>query len=129
MRAWTPSFRGRNCWPSSNRSIPTASADARPSDWSAGCGGCFLQPWYGLADEAREDALHDSQALQGFARIDLADEGVPDATALLKFRRLLEPHDLCKGRLAAINAGLSLRRRVIAAHRVDFKRRAIACLA
>jgi IS5 family transposase len=69
----------------------------------------FLQHWYGLADEALEDALYDSQALQGFARIDLAAEGVPDATTLLKFRRLLETHDLCKGLFAAINADLTAR--------------------
>jgi IS5 family transposase len=69
----------------------------------------FLQQWYGLADEALEDALYDSQALRGFARIDLADEGVPDATTLLKFRRLLETHDLCKGLFAAINADLTAR--------------------
>jgi IS5 family transposase len=69
----------------------------------------FLQQWYGLADEALEDALYDSQALQGFARIDLAAEGVPDATTLLKFRRRLETHDLCKGLFTAINADLSAR--------------------
>jgi len=69
----------------------------------------FLQQWYGLADEVLEDALYDSQALRGFARIDLAAEGVPDATTLLKFRRLLETHDLCKGIFAAINADLSAR--------------------
>jgi IS5 family transposase len=69
----------------------------------------FLQQWYGLADEALEDALYDSQALQGFARIDLAAEGVPDATTLLKFRRLLETRDLCKGLFAAINADLTAR--------------------
>ena len=68
-----------------------------------------LQQWYGLADEALEDALYDSQSLQGFARIDLVAEGVPDATTLLKFRRLLETHDLCKGLFAAINADLTAR--------------------
>ena len=31
----------------------------------------FVQQWYGLADEALEDALYDSQALRGFAGIDL----------------------------------------------------------
>jgi len=56
----------------------------------------FLQQWYGLADEALEDALYDSQALRGFARIELAAEGVPDATTLLKFRRLLEPTTCAK---------------------------------
>ena len=69
----------------------------------------FLQQWYGLADEALEDGLDDSQALQGFARIDLAAEGVPDAPTLLKFRRLLETHDPCKGLFAAINADLTAR--------------------
>jgi len=69
----------------------------------------FLQQGYGLADEALEDALYDSQALQGFARINLAAEGVPDATTLLKFRRRLETHDLCKGLFAAINADLTAR--------------------
>jgi IS5 family transposase len=69
----------------------------------------FLEQWYGLADEALEDALYDSQALRGFARIDLAAEGVPDATTLLKFRRLLETHDLCKGLFTAINADLTAR--------------------
>jgi IS5 family transposase len=69
----------------------------------------FLQQWYGLADEALEDALYDSEALRGFARINLAAEGVPDATTLLKFRRLLETHDLCKGLFTAINADLTAR--------------------
>src|SRR5471032_2477025 len=69
----------------------------------------FLQQWYGLADEALEDALYDSQALRGFARSDLAAEGVPDATTLLKFRRLLETHDLCQGLFAAINADRTAR--------------------
>jgi len=69
----------------------------------------FLEQWYGLADEALEDAPYDSQALRGFARIELADEGVPDATTLMNFRRLLETHDLCKGLFAAINADLTAR--------------------
>ena len=69
----------------------------------------FLQQWYALADEALEDALYDSQALQRFARIDLSAEGVPDATTLLNFRHLLETHDLCKGLFAAINADLTAR--------------------
>lgn len=69
----------------------------------------FLQQWYGLADEVLEDAIYDSQAMRGFARIDLAADGVPDATTLLKFRRLLETHDLCKGLFSAINADLRAR--------------------
>jgi len=55
-----------------------------------------LQQWYGLADEALEDALYDSQALRGFAGIDLNHDPVPDATTLLKFRHWLERHDLTR---------------------------------
>ena len=50
----------------------------------------FLQQWYGLADEALEDALYDSHAMRNFLGINLASDPVPDATTLLKFRHLLE---------------------------------------
>ncbi|KHJ63034.1 IS5 family transposase, partial [Burkholderia glumae] len=52
--------------------------------------------WYSLSDEGLEDALYDSIAMRAFAGIDLAVENVPDATALLKFRRLLLEHDLTR---------------------------------
>jgi IS5 family transposase len=54
----------------------------------------FVQHWFNLADEACEDALLDSTALRRFVGIDLGCERVPDATTLLKFRRLLEQHEL-----------------------------------
>jgi transposase, IS5 family len=56
----------------------------------------FLQQWYGLAAEALEDALYDSQALRSFAGIDLNHDPVPDATTLLKFRHWLERHQLTR---------------------------------
>jgi transposase, IS5 family len=56
----------------------------------------FLQQWYGLADEALEDAVYDSQALRAFAGIDLAVATVPDATTVLNFRHWLEKHELTK---------------------------------
>ena len=56
----------------------------------------FLQQWYGLADEALEDTIYDSQAMRTFAGIDLSVESVPDATTLLHFRHLLEAHDLTR---------------------------------
>ena len=34
---------------------------------------------------------------------------MPDATTLLKFRRLLETHDLCQALFSAINADLAAR--------------------
>src|SRR5580765_6545353 len=56
----------------------------------------FLQQWYGLADGALEEALYDSQALSGFAGIDLTVATVPEATTVLNFRHWLEQHDLTK---------------------------------
>jgi transposase, IS5 family len=56
----------------------------------------FVQQWYGLADEAVEDALYDSQALRSFVGIDLNCDPVPDATTLLKFRHWLERHGLTR---------------------------------
>ena len=54
----------------------------------------FVQHWFNLADAACEEALYDSTALRRFVGIDLGRERVPDATTLLKFRRLLEKHKL-----------------------------------
>jgi transposase, IS5 family len=69
----------------------------------------FLEQWYGLADEALEDALYDSQALRGFAGIDLNHDPVPDATTLLKFRHWLERHDLTRALFDDIAAMLEER--------------------
>jgi IS5 family transposase len=69
----------------------------------------FLQQWYGLADEALEDALYDSQALRGFAGIELTRDPVPDATTLLKFRHWLERHDLTKALFEEVGAMLEER--------------------
>jgi transposase, IS5 family len=65
------------------------------------------QQWYGLADEALEDALYDSQALRDFVGIDLSRESVPDATTLLKFRHLLQENDLTRALFDEINAHLA----------------------
>jgi IS5 family transposase len=69
----------------------------------------FLQQWYGLADEALEDAVYDSQAMRAFLGIQLSSDPVPDATTLLKFRRLLEKNDLCAALFETINRHLEKR--------------------
>jgi IS5 family transposase len=63
----------------------------------------------GLSDEGMEDAVYDSHAVRGFIGIDLAREAAPDATTLLKFRRLLERHGLTQAIFGAINAHLAER--------------------
>src|SRR6202140_4020249 len=69
----------------------------------------FVQQWYGLADEALEDALYDSQALRGFAGIDLSVAAVPDATTALNFRHWLEQHDLTRALFDEVGAMLEER--------------------
>ena len=69
----------------------------------------FLQQWYGLADEALEDALYDSQALRGFAGIDLSVAAVPEATTVLNFRHWLEQHDLTRALFDEVGAMLEER--------------------
>ena len=54
----------------------------------------FIRHGFNLADFACEEALYDIASLRRFAGIDLGGEAVPDATTLLKFRRLLEKHNL-----------------------------------
>src|SRR4029453_4104882 len=56
----------------------------------------FLQQWYGLADEALEDALYDSQALRGFAGIDLSVAAGPGAEAGLNVPPLVGGHHLTR---------------------------------
>ncbi len=54
----------------------------------------IAQQCFGFSDEAIEDALYHSQAIRRFVGMDLGRESAPDATTLLKFRRLLEKHKL-----------------------------------
>ena len=69
----------------------------------------FLQQWYALGDAALEDTLYDSRAMRAF----LGGDVVPDATTLLKFRHLLERHDLPRQLFAEINALLAERGRFL----------------
>jgi IS5 family transposase len=69
----------------------------------------IAQQCFGLSDEGIEDALYDSQAIRRFVGIDLGRESAPDATTLLKFRRLLETHGLTQRIFEAINAHLAER--------------------
>jgi IS5 family transposase len=67
----------------------------------------IAQQCFGLSDEAIEDALYDSQAIRRFVGMDLARESAPDATTLLKFRRLLEDNKLTATIFETINQHLA----------------------
>ena len=63
----------------------------------------LLQCWFNLSDEGVEDAIYDSYAMRKFVGIDFFEEDAPDATTLLKLRRLLEKNNLNKAFFEAIN--------------------------
>ena len=69
----------------------------------------FIQHWFNLADLACEEALYDSASLRRFVGIDLGCEPVPDATTLLKFRRLLNEHKLGEALFAKVGQELQAR--------------------
>jgi IS5 family transposase len=53
-----------------------------------------LQLWFDLSDPAVEEALYDSRAMRAFVGIDLGREPVPDESTVMRFRHLLEAHQL-----------------------------------
>jgi IS5 family transposase len=67
----------------------------------------IAQQCFGLSDEATEDALYDSQAIRHFVGMDLSRESAPDATTLLRFRRLLEDNKLTATIFEEINRHLA----------------------
>lgn len=53
-----------------------------------------LQLWFDLSDPAVEEALYESASMRAFVGIDLGREPVPDETTVMRFRHLLEEHQL-----------------------------------
>src|SRR5258708_25885679 len=70
----------------------------------------FLQQWFNLSDPQAEDAIYDSASMRRFARVELGDEVVPDETTILRFRHLLEQHELTQAIFEEIQALLEERR-------------------
>ena len=69
----------------------------------------FLQQWFNLSDPQAEDAIYDSESMRRFARVELGDDVVPDETTILRFRHLLEQHQLTGAIFDAIGGLLEAR--------------------
>jgi IS5 family transposase len=67
----------------------------------------FMQQWFGLSDPAMEEALHDVPLYCEFAQLDAGITRLPDESTILRFRHLLEAHNLSAQLLATINATLT----------------------
>jgi IS5 family transposase len=63
----------------------------------------FLQQWFSLSDPGMEEAFYESPVLRRFAGVDLGVAAAPDETTILRFRHLLEAHDLCGEMLMTVN--------------------------
>lgn len=64
----------------------------------------FLQQWFDLSDPAAEDAIYDSESMRRFARVELGEDSIPDESTILRFRHLLEEHNLTKSIFEEIRA-------------------------
>lgn len=66
----------------------------------------FLQQWYALGDQAAEESLYDMDSMRNFAGLELIEDAIPDESTILKFRRLIEKHNLSSALFDDINAYL-----------------------
>ena len=63
----------------------------------------YLQQWFCLSDPAMEEALHDTPLFREFAKIGQGVARLPDETTILRFRHLLERHNLAPDMLRLVN--------------------------
>jgi len=69
----------------------------------------FMQQWFNLSDPAMEDALYDSESMRRFVAIDPGADVVPDESTILRFRHLLEEHQLTQRMFQEVRALLEER--------------------
>jgi IS5 family transposase len=65
----------------------------------------LMQNWFGLSDPAMEEALYENLAIRHFANLS-SQETLPDESTILRFRHLLQKHELAPKLFAAINTHL-----------------------
>lgn len=70
----------------------------------------FVQQWFNLSDPQAEDALYDSEATRRFVGIELGEDAVPDESTILRFRHLLEEHELTAQIFATVTTLLTEKR-------------------
>ena len=67
----------------------------------------FIQQWFNLSDPAMEEALYDMALFREFVGLDAGEDNLPDESTILRFRHLLEAHNLSLQILATVNATLA----------------------
>jgi transposase, IS5 family len=66
----------------------------------------FVQQWFNLSDPGVEELLYESPVVRRFVGVDLGIASAPDESTILRFRHLLERHDLGGVMLEAVNVHL-----------------------
>ncbi|MFN3730431.1 MAG: IS5 family transposase [Fimbriimonadaceae bacterium] len=66
----------------------------------------FVQQWFGLSDLAMEEALFETALYREFVGLSSV-ERIPDRVSILRFRHLLEQHQLAQEILSTVNATLA----------------------
>ena len=84
------------CWPKSKTGRPPFAIETMLRIH-------YLQQWFGLSDPAMEEALHDVPLFMEFAGLSSGANRIPDETTILRFRHLLEKHDLAADMLRVVN--------------------------
>jgi IS5 family transposase len=69
-----------------------------------------MQNWFNLSDPQAEDSLYDIESMRRFAGIELLGHDIPDETTILRFRHLLEQHQLSERIFAEIRSLLEEKR-------------------
>ena len=83
---------------------PQARRGARRLPPKRCCAFTCMQQLFGHSDPAMEEALHDMPLYREFARLDAGITRLPDESTILRFRHLLEAHQLAQQILATVNA-------------------------
>jgi IS5 family transposase len=63
----------------------------------------LLQLWFDLSDPQAEDTIYDSESMRRFVGVDLGEDTIPDETTILRFRHLIEKHELGEAIFHEIN--------------------------
>jgi len=70
----------------------------------------FLQQWFNLSDPAAEDAIYDSESMRRFVGVELGEDDIPDESTILRFRHLVEKHQLAEAIFAEVRTLLEEKR-------------------
>jgi IS5 family transposase len=85
---------------------PLATTERAPFDLAMMLRIHCLQQWFGLSDLGAEEALFETSFLRDFVGIS-GTQRIPDRVSILRFRHLLEEHELSPRILQVINAKLA----------------------